>query len=280
MNATPACRTCGDARTHHLAATECWGPGCKEKPRAERCHSFQQGATTYGTTAQAPSPEKPPTPPKRPPRTDLAADKVDDTEGAPFVPPREGTAKRDVFDLVADAGSRGMTDGELAAAADKRKPATLTKARAALVAEGAIRDSGMRRADGARDTVVWTSNVHDGPAADTNSAGGGLFQEDVTVTLEGGYVTVSLHEAATLRFSPAPGDPVEIAVRTESDDESAGPEEVGRDGWRRMFVATDVTPTLYDDLRHPEASPEAPNVVIERLLSSVDAVLDDLRKLL
>lgn len=68
-----------------------------------------------------------------------------DVEPASPALPKKGTIRREVYDLVAAAGFRGVTDLELTELT-KRRSADVQKARMDLLDAGAICDSGQRRA--------------------------------------------------------------------------------------------------------------------------------------
>lgn len=243
------CRNCGDAWGHHQGDETCWGPSCNVKPRDQRCVDYDPAPPKVGADD---GPSKPPTPPKKAPRADLVA-RPSPTDGAEEEParpepPREGTAKRDVYDLVLAAGSRGLTDDEIVQQGTRTR-AVVTRSRQALFSDGLLRDSGARRAAarGGNDSAAWVVVVADDDPglALAFTPRHGLVRKDVTLESTTGGVLVITAGDTSFRITPAPGDPVEMTVRARSKDDADERED-------RLLIVLDESAEkdLYERIRN------------------------------
>lgn len=267
MNNTPAptrgpCKNCGDAWAHHQSEETCWGPACNVKPRSERCRDYDPQPPKGADSGRA----TPPTPPKKSPRTDLVSrsastDKPDEAPAAPGpVLPKEGTAKREVYDVVVDAADFGATDAEMVKVSARRK-STITSARQALVTSGLICDSGLRRKDDdGREGVAWVVTAPDTGALFTQRQ---MLRDDITLgSNSAGTITVTVSNCV-FTLSPAPGDPVDVEVASPAEDGGDG--HVAR---VRFGLEQDPEADLYTRVRGAKSPAEAVEELREAVVTA------------
>lgn len=184
-------------------------------PRTERCTDYVPRPPKAATKAEGGFGKKPPAPPKKAPKS-MTADESGGEPDSPALPdlPEPGTPQREALDIVRSSGDKGCTDEEMAQKAETDR-ATATFLRHALVRDGLLWDSGIRRRDQkGQEHVAWSTQPREDAPDDSAPL---LVREDVYVSHE--RSTTTLHAGqTTIRISSAPGDLVEVATRPRGSD--------------------------------------------------------------
>lgn len=142
------CADCGGTRTQHAGDERCWCTRCLAVPLARRCEAYVDGhgadagpLATPDTPASYVGAQHPDTARR------MAAETL----------PRTGTLRRAVYDLVAAAGHRGMSDDDLEVATG-RTHQSVSGARNTLARDLLVVDSGARRDNRhGNPAIVWTT---------------------------------------------------------------------------------------------------------------------------
>lgn len=149
------CGRCGHTRLQHQTIEDdepgCWNPACLMAK--DRCREFVERAAKPRVDRKV-APVG-----RRSPDTAHVAAQVARL--------RSGTRRKEVFDLIRNAGHRGLTDDELEAATG-RSHQSLSATRNTLMNDDLIVDSGMRRPTRYKNpAIVW---VVPGLPAETETA--------------------------------------------------------------------------------------------------------------
>ena len=135
----PVC-SCGDTWGQHQASDEgCWGKVCLRLPVARRCQTYAPRSSTQPALVEGQAELLPGATPATPAVLAL----------------RPGSFRRTLYDAVARAGARGMTDDELERLLG-RSHQSVSAARNGLTSAGHLVDSGQRRDTRyGRPATVW-----------------------------------------------------------------------------------------------------------------------------
>ena len=226
-------------------------------PATERCREYEpRPPKSAGKSAEGFG-KKPPSPPKKAPKSMSAAEDSGEAEDASPQLPLPGTVQRDVLDAIRRF-EKGATDFE-AALKSGRKLHDVVTARSELVSTGLLWDSGIRRRDSrGHENVVWVFtpaeilSQHEAPPA--------LVRDDVYVEQEGRSITVRAGQT-TMRLTGAPGDLVEMHTLPLGSD----PDQEGGSEMALLFVA-EGSEKVYEAMRSPSVTPE-------EILEAMDALI-------
>lgn len=246
MNPPPLCKHCGGGLPQHLEGP-CWCKACMEVPASERCREYVRRPPKAEESKEGFG-KKPPKPPKKAPKSMTASENGAEEIDLGPTPPATGTAQREAFDVFRGAGERGATDAEVAVKID-REHRDVTALRTALVRDGLLWDSGLRRRDPkGHENVAWTAL----PVDSVPEEGGEtplLVRDDVYVEQSGR--TATLHAGNTsIRLTGVPGDLIEVrTIPSGADPDQEGGAEA------TLFITVEGSEEVYDAVRNPFTSP-------------------------
>lgn len=246
MSSPALCKHCGGGLPQHQEGP-CWCKTCMSRPASERCREYEPRPPKAEKNKEGFG-KKPPKPPKKAPKSMTSSgDGGEEIDLGPTLP-ASGTAQREAFDVFRGSGEKGATDAEVATKID-RDHRDVTALRVALVQDGLLWDSGLRRRDAkGHENVAWSALPVDGKP-ETSDGTPLLVRDDVYVEQSGRSVT--LHAGSTtIRLTGVPGDLVEVRTTPPGADlEQEGGAQV------TLLLTVEGSEEVFDAVRNPFASP-------------------------